>query len=235
MLQVKARTCDNRLLNWLPSGSTSCLLAHAERVPLTVRQVLYEPDRPVDAAYFIESGIVSILAVLESGSCAEVGVVGSEGMIGLPLLLGALRSPNEAMVLAPGHALRIEAADFQRELEINAPMKRLLMRYLQASYAQTSQTAACNGHHSIEERLAKWLLLACDRIAGNELDLTHEFLSMMLCVRRQGVSVAAHNLQKGGIIEYRRGRIRITDRDALEALACECYRASRNQFERIFQ
>jgi len=204
------------------------------RVTLAPREVLYVPGQPLKAVHFIESGVVSILTLLKNGDCAEVGVVGREGMVGIPLIIGTGQSINEAMVLVSGQALRLGRADLATELQRSPAFAKLMMQYLQSVYAQVSQTAACNAHHSLDERLARWLLLAHDRGDGDELELTHEFLSMMLGVHRPAVSIAAGNLQKLGILEYARGRIHILDRPALEHAACECYQAVQNHVLNIF-
>jgi CRP-like cAMP-binding protein len=204
------------------------------RVPLKPKEVLYMPGQPLEAVHFIESGIVSILTVLKNGDCAEVGVVGREGMVGIPLVIGTGQSINEAMVLVGGHALRLGRADLRTELQRSPAFAKLMMQYLQAAYAQVSQTAACNAHHTLDERLARWLLLAHDRGNSDEIELTHEFLSMMLGVHRPAVSIAAGNLQKLGILGYARGHIHILDRAALEAAACECYQAVQHHTLNIF-
>jgi len=235
MYQLNRPVYGNSLLSALPESDLRRLALKMERVPLSSKEILHVPDGPINSAHFIESGIVSILVVMENGDCAEVGVVGREGMIGLPLIFDARSSPNEAMVLAAGSALEISYEDLKVELERSPALLKLLLQYLRAFYTQVSQTAACNGHHSLEQRLARWLLLAHDRSDGDDLDLTHESLSMMLCVHRPTVSLAAANLQKLGIVEYRRGRIRILDRAALEDASCECYWAVQQQVERLFR
>jgi len=234
MHQLERPESGNLLLNALSDGDAYHLTNKMERVSLSAKEILHVPHGPIGSVHFVESGIVAILVLLENGAFAEVGVVGREGMIGLPLVLGAQSSPNEAMVLTAGTALRIGFADFQIELQRGPSLMRLMLQYLRTFYAQVSQTAACNGHHTLEQRLARWLLLAHDRSDGDDLDLTQEFLSMMLCVHRPAVSIAAGNLQRLGIVEYRRGRIRILDRDELEAVSCECYQAVQDQVARLF-
>jgi CRP-like cAMP-binding protein len=164
-----------------------------------------------------------MLAYLESGDAAEVGLTGYEGMIGLPVLLGADHDDIEAMVQAPGTALRMDAQAFREALERIPAFRTLLLRYALVQHGQVARTAACNGRHQIDQRLARWLLMAHDRAEGDEFPMTHELLSMMLGVRRAGVTVAAGQLQKAGFIRYQQGRIKITDRPGLESAACECY------------
>jgi CRP-like cAMP-binding protein len=165
-----------------------------------------------------------MLAHLEDGDAAEVGVVGREGFVGLPLLLGGDGDDLEGMVQAPGTALRMGAAAFRTVLEDVPALRTLLLRYALVHHGQVARTAACNGRHHTDQRLARWLLMAHDRTTGNdEFPMTHEFLSMMLGVRRAGVTMAAGQLQKAGFIRYERGCVEVTDRPGLESVACECY------------
>lgn len=226
MLQLERLRTGSSLLNKLPEAELDRLLGRMQRVRLSAREVLHHPHESIDFAYFPESGIAAILVVLENGASAEVGVVGREGMIGLPLVLGGRSSPTEAMVLTAGTSLRIPRTEFGAELKHCPGLMKSMMEYMVAFYAQVSQTAACNGHHTLEQRLARWLLLAHDRSEGDDLDLTQEFLSMMLCVHRPAISLAAGSLQRIGAIEYRRGRIKIIDRGCLEGASCECYLAA---------
>jgi CRP-like cAMP-binding protein len=224
----------NRLLAALPPGDLDWLRPRLESVDLAHRTILHAPGEPITAVHFPETGWVSMLATLESGDSAEVGLVGREGMVGLPLLLGTDRSPFEAMVQAEATALRLSADAFQTALEHSIALRTLLLRYTLAFTAQVSQTAACNGRHQIEQRLARWMLMAHDRSEGDSFPMTHEFLSMMLGVRRAGVTVAAGALQRAGLIRYERGRMTVTDRDGLEAGACDCYDQVRREYERLF-
>ncbi|HEY0419785.1 MAG TPA: Crp/Fnr family transcriptional regulator, partial [Acetobacteraceae bacterium] len=203
-------------------------------VELPFREVLHEPGKPIEAVYFPETGWISMLAYLESGDAAEVGLVGREGMIGLPVLLGADSNDLEAMVQCPGTALRIDAQAFREELERIPALRTLLLRYALVHHEQVARTAACNGRHQIDQRLARWLLMAHDRAEGDDFPMTHEFLSMMLGVRRAGVTVSAGTLQKAGFIRYEKGRIQVTDRPGLESAACECYGIVRRASDRLF-
>jgi CRP-like cAMP-binding protein len=223
----------NRLLMALPPGDLARLWPRLEPVELPARHILYGPDEPISAVYFPETGWISLLAALEQGDGAEVGFIGYEGMAGLPLVFGTDRAPVEAMTQAGCTALRLNAAAFHQELERNSVMRALLLRYAMAVYVQVSQTAACNGRHHVEQRLARWMLMAHDRAEGDEFPMTHEFLSMMLGVRRSGVTVAAGTLQKAGLIRYGNGRMTVTDRPGLEAAACECYGTVRREFHRL--
>ena len=196
-------------------------------------QTLYPADGVVEAVLFPEGGMCSLLATLEGGEQVEVGIVGREGLIGLPLVFGDDRSLVEARVQMEGTALRIGAAAFRAAMEESAALRGLLHRYALAFQAQVTMTAACNARHAIEQRLARWLLTAHDRADGDEFPLTHEFASMMLGVRRPGVSLAAGVLQKAGLIHYARGRMEVTDRPGLEAASCECYHVARREFARL--
>jgi CRP-like cAMP-binding protein len=213
----------NRLLAALPPDAWQQLQSKLNPVPLTSRQILYATDDPIAAVYFPEAGMVSMVVVLADGLQAEVGIVGREGMVGLPLVFGVETTFTETMVQIPGQALGMEARAFHQELEANAALRRLLLRYSEALQAQIAQTAACNGRHDLEQRLARWLLMARDRVDDDELPLTQDFLAMMLGVHRPSISVTAGILQRAGLIRYRNGRITILDRNSLKAAACECY------------
>ena len=186
------------------------------------------------AVYFIETGWVSMVATLENGDGAEVGLVGHEGMLGLPLLLDDELDDLEGMVQCPGTALCMSVEDFRQVLEQVPGLRRMLNRYALVHHGQVARTAACNGRHEIDQRLARWLLMAHDRAEGGTYPITHELISMMLGVRRAGVSVAAALLQKAGLIRYGAGRITVTDRPGLENASCECYGVTRRASERLF-
>ncbi|MBL6081857.1 Crp/Fnr family transcriptional regulator [Belnapia sp. T18] len=198
------------------------------------REVLQTPEQPMVAAWFVETGMVSMLATLDDGDGAEVGLVGHEGFVGLPLLLDDDRDDLEGVVQMAGTGYRISAEAFRAALERLPDLRRLLNRYALVHHGQVARTGACNGRHQIDQRLARWLLMAHDRVEGDTLPFTHEMLSMMLAVRRAGVTVAAGALQKAGLIRYGGGRITITDRPGLEAVACECYGIVRRARDRLF-
>jgi CRP-like cAMP-binding protein len=217
----------------MPADVFAELVPHFRRVDLVYRSTLAAANEPLTAVLFPEIGYASMLATLEDGDAAEVGMIGVEGMIGLPLLLGTDRFPIEAMVQSGGAALRLEADVFRRALDESAGLRHLMLRYAMAFNVQVALTAACNVRHLVEQRLARWLLMAHDRTDGDTFPMTHEFLSMMLGVRRAGVTVAAGGLQKAGYIRYEQGRITIADRQGLEAVACECHSIVRREFERL--
>ena len=182
---------------------------------------------------FPETGMVSLIATLEDGEQVEVGIAGNEGLVGLSLVLGDGRSLTEARVQLEGTALRMDAAALRDEMVGNAAFRDVMLRYALAFQAQVTLTAACNARHAINERLARWLLIAHDRAGADEFAMTHEFMAMMLGVRRPGVSLAAAVLQKAGLIRYARGWMEVTDRPGLEAASCECYHTVRREFGRL--
>ena len=223
----------NLLLAALPADALAALLPHLQQVDLPLREVLHRANEPITAVLFPQSGYGSLIAMLEDGDAAEVGIVGREGIIGLPLALGDDRYLIEVLVQAEGSALRLEGDVFRQAVNDNSDIRRVMHRYALAFNVQVTMTAACNGRHAIEQRLSRWLLMAHDRIGQDEFTMTHEFLSMMLGVRRAGVTVAAGMLQKAGLIQYDRGRITVTDRPGLEASACECHSVVSSEYTRL--
>ncbi len=230
MVLSQSAPVRNRLLASLPSDVLARLLPKLSPVVLTMRQELYNPDDTIEAAYFPEAGMISLVSNLDDGMQAEVGIIGQEGMLGTSLLSGVDTSFVEAMVQMPGTALRIGITEFRQELETNAPFRAILLRYNEALQAQVMQTAACNGRHELEQRLARWLLMAHDRADREELPLTQEFMAMMLGVHRPSITVTAGILQRAGLIRYSGGRVTVLDRPSLEAASCECYDAVRQRF-----
>lgn len=223
----------NRLLAALPTEEYQRLLPKLETVPLNFKQILYDINQPIEYVYFPNNAVASLLTIMENGDAVEVGTVGNEGMVGLPVFLGADRIPGQAFAQVPGDGVRMRADVFKREVVQGTPLFNLLQRYTQTLFNQISQSAACNRLHSIEERLCRWLLMTHDRVGEDYFPLTHEFLGQMLGVRRAGVSVAAAILQKAGYIRYSRGKITILDRAGMEDSACECYRIVKAEFDRL--
>jgi CRP-like cAMP-binding protein len=221
----------NRLLAALPPEDLARLWPRLEAVELPLRRVLHAAGEPIAAVFFPETGYASMLATLEDGDAAEVGVIGREGMVGLPVLLGADHDDLEAMVQNAGAALRLSKAAFRQEFDRIPAFRTLLLRYALVHHGQVARTAACNGRHHTDQRLARWLLMAHDRVEADEFPMTHEFLSMMLGVRRAGITVAAGQLQKAGFIRYERGCIEMTDRSGLESASCECYGVVRRAYD----
>src|SRR5689334_3126426 len=199
----------NRLLASLAPADVKRLRPHLHRVALILRHILAPAGKVIEHVYFPESGIVSLVARLDDGAMIEIGLIGKEGLAGAPVLLGADTSPAEMMVQVAGSAWRIETGVLRAAVGRSAALSDRLLRYIQALYTQVSQTAACNGRHPVQGRLARWLLMAHDRMEGDEVPLSQEFLSVMLGVRRSGVTVAAGALKKAGLIDHRQGCITI--------------------------
>ena len=233
MAQSASSDARNRLLLALPPEVLSDLWPRLRRVALPLRQTLARPGTPIDSVYFVESGWVSMVAGTEEGGSAEVGLVGREGMIGASLIGGVDSCFVETYVQADATALSMEATAFRHEVEKHPELRGLLFRYNEAMHAQSMQTAACNGRHVLQQRFARWLLMAHDRAEGDVLPLTQEFLALMLCVRRSTVSETAVPLQKARAIRYSRGHITVLDRGRLEDVACDCYTAVQNRFKEL--
>jgi CRP-like cAMP-binding protein len=220
----------NRLLAALPEQEWERLRDRLTPVDLPLRRELMIPGEMIEAAYFVETGSVSMVAGLEDGTRIEVGLVGVEGMVGLPLVLGTVEASLEAMVQVPGSALRLSTGGFNAALAEAPSLGPLLLRYVNSFHAQVSQTAACNGRHHIEQRLARWLLMTHDRAGGESFPMTQEFMSTMLGVRRPGVTLAVGMLQKAGLVRHDKGRLHVLDRERLEEAACECYGIVRDRY-----
>jgi len=233
MPQIEQSAVRNRLLAALAPEDFAALAPALRPVQLGFKETLHEPDRPVQAAYFPEAGMVSMLAPLEDGKFLEVGLVGREGMVGLPIVLGDGSMTTEALVQMEGTALSVRPAELRAAFERNAGLRTLLLRYVLAHHVQVAQSAACNGHHQADGRLARWLLMCHDRAGADEFPMTQEFLSLMLGSRRPTISVAAAALRRAGAIEYTHGRMRVLDRVGLEAAACECYGVVREQYDNL--
>jgi CRP-like cAMP-binding protein len=228
-----SRPTANRILNALSSAEYERLLAYLEPVEMPLGEVLYPPNEPITHVYFPNRGTVSIICQFEDGKSVEAGMVGNEGMFGVCVFLGSVTAPLEAVVQLPGDALRMRADMLVEEFKRGEHLQDLLLRYTQAFIIQIAQTAACNRAHPLNGRLARWLLMCQDRAQSIELQLTHEFISIMLGTRRAGVSEAAGKLQDEGMIRYRRGHVTILDQQGLEAHSCECYRIVKHEFDRL--
>ena len=223
----------NRLLGLLPASDYERLRPHLHRIPLEYKKSLYRANKPLDFAYFIETGVGSLVNTMTNGQAAEVGTIGNEGLVGLPLVLGDDRAPTSVYVQVPGEGLQITAALFTQELARSATMRAVMLRYTHAFFNQVAQSATCNHFHSLEQRCCRWLLMTHDRMNSDEFLLTQEFLAMMLGVRRPGVSEAAGALQRLGLIRYVRGNVTIVDRRGLIKRSCECYGVSKKEFDRL--
>lgn len=222
----------NHILAALPPGEYRRVATKLEDVRFHKGQPLHEPDGPISHVYFPRTGIVSIVTRMTEGGTIEVATIGNEGIVGLSAYLGNGRSSMEAFVQVSGDAVRMTSGAFRHEIQTGT-LGNLIRRYSQAFVTQIGQTAACNRVHPVAERCARWLLMLADRVPGNEFSLTQEFLAEMLGVRRATVTVAAGLLRRPGLIDYRRGRIRILDRKGLERAACECYRLIRSEHEQL--
>ena len=222
----------NRILASLPGKAYHHIQAQLEAVPLEFRQVLYEPGKAIRHVYFPIDCLISLLTAVDKRRSLEVGMVGNEGMAGMPFILGVGVSGVRALVQGQGTALRMAAAPFRIEFARNRPLQEALYRYTYALMAQISQTAACNRFHDAEQRLARWLLMTRDRVGSDEFALTHVFLAHMLGLRREGVTNAATTLRQRRLISYNRGIIKILDAERLAAASCSCYRIVKAVFKR---
>jgi CRP-like cAMP-binding protein len=223
----------NHLLAALAHEELHRLAPHLESITLTLGDVLYEPGDTLRHVYFPTDCIVSLLHVTESGACAEIAVVGNEGLIGIALFMGGESTSSRAVVQSAGSAFRLPGQKLKDEFNRHGDLLLLMLRYTQALITQMSQTALCNRHHSIDQQLCRLLLLSLDRLPGNQLNMTQELIANMLGVRREGVTEAAGKLQRQSVIEYSRGQIKVLDRPQLERLSCECYSVVKTETDRL--
>ena len=221
----------NRLLAALPKKDRQRLLPDLEAVTLTFGDILFEPGDRLRHVYFPDDSIISLLSAVEDRELLEVGMVGNDGMAGLSVFMGVKESRTRGLVQGTGGAMMMTAAALRREAGNGGALPKLLLRYSHSLLTQISQSAACNRFHTVNARLARWLLMTHDRVEGDEFRLTQEFLSHMLGVRREGVTLAASALQKQQLIAYSRGHIRILDRAGLEAVSCKCYRVVKDEYD----
>lgn len=233
MISRSSGIANNRLLSALPREDFEHLSPLLNPVTLLHKQILYEKGGAIEPVYFIEQGVVSVLTVMTNGAMGEVGMIGFEGMVGAPVLLGAGASAQQVIVQVPGTALRIDAASCKAAFDRQSAFHAIVLRFVDAFMNLGAQTAACNLHHTAEQRFARWLLMAWERTRADTMPMTHEFISAMLGVRRTGVTAIAGALQRAGLIRYHRGQVRITDRDGLAAAACECYRIDCERIGRL--
>lgn len=224
---------SNRLLLKIPPYEFKTLESKLESVELPFKRVLAEPGEPITHAYFVDSGVVSVVNEPEDGRTVEVATIGPEGLAGFHVILGALSVPSKSIVQIPGRGRRITVNALLEVVEGAPGLRQLLMRYTMALLTQISQGTSCNRAHEVQERCARWLLMTHDRVEGDSFPITQEFLSQMLGVHRPTVSVAAAMLQKAGLIDYVRGTVTILNRDGLEAASCSCYRVIMEEYERL--
>jgi CRP-like cAMP-binding protein len=223
----------NRLLAMLLPEDFRLLETQLEPVPLPLRSCLIEPNTPIEHVYFLEQGIASNVAVLPHGRRIEVAVIGREGLSGTPILLGTDRTPHECFIQVPGTGLRIGTDDLRRAVTASVSLQQHLLRYVQALTLQTAQTALANGCCKVEERLARWLLMCHDRVDGDGLSTTHEFLSVMLGVRRTGVTEMLKVFEDRGLISTQRGQVTVLDRVGLEGVAGDSYGVPEAEYSRL--
>jgi len=224
---------QNHLLAALPAADYERLLPDLELVPMPLGWAVYEAGGKLGYVYFPTTSIVSLLYVMEDGASAEIAVTGSDGLVGIALFMGGESTSSRAIVQSAGHGYRLRAAVLKKEFKRGGQLQYLTLRYTQALITQMAQTAVCNRHHAVEQQLCRWLLLSLDRLSSNELIMTQELIANMLGVRREGVTEAAGNLQKAGLIQYSRGRITVRDRPKLEARVCECYAVVKKETDRL--
>jgi len=224
---------QNQLLAALPTAEFKRIAPHLELVAMPLGDVLYESGGQMEHVYFPTTAIVSLQYVLENGASSEIAGVGNEGVLGISLFMGGNTTPSRAIVQTAGHGYRLKTKLLMEEFNRGGVMQHLLLRYTQALITQISQTAVCNRHHSVEQQLCRWLLLTLDRLPSNDLTITQELIAGMLGVRREGITVAAGNLQLAGCIRYRRGHITVLDRSGLESRVCECYAVVKDEYDRL--
>ena len=225
----------NHLLRALPEAEFQRLRPDLKTIPTSSKNIFHKHNKPIEFVYFPNGGVASVTAVLSDGTLVETATVGTEGMVGLEaFFLKDATSPGETMMQVPDtNAEQLPVDAFRREVARQGVFAELIGRYAQANVAQMMQCTACNARHHIHERCARWLLMTHDRIGSDEFDLSHEFLAVMLGVRRQSVTVVAGTLQKAGLITYKHGHVTVLDRAGLEAAACECYAVIRGKFDAL--
>ncbi len=223
----------NELLALLPDPIKERVFPLLREIELPLGKEIYAAGQDVQYVYFPIDCIISLLYVMLDGDSAEISVVGREGIVGIAVFMGGDSTPSRAVVQSAGTAYRMPATDLKREFHNDAAMRMLMLRYTQSLITQMAQTAVCNRHHSIDQQLARWLLLSMDRLPTNELTMTQELIANMLGVRREGVTEAAGKLQKLGVINYQRGHITVLDRPKLEELSCECYAVVKSETDRL--
>lgn len=227
------RPLGNWILDALTADAYEWLLPNMEPVSFPLGEVVYESGTQMDRVYFPTTCHVSLLYTMINGATAEMGLVGNEGVIGIALFMGGETTPNRAVVQGEGEALSVTAKAMLVEFKRGGEFQHQLLRYTQALMTQISQTAVCNRLHLVDQRLCRWLLMTRDRTSSDTLQMTHEFISNMLGVRREGVTLAAQRLQEAGLISYVRGHIKILDREGLEKQTCECYKVVTEEHRRL--
>jgi CRP-like cAMP-binding protein len=223
----------NHLLAALPAVEFARLKPHLEFVSLTLGEVIYESGEQLEYIFFPTTAIISLLYIMENGSTAEIGMAGNDGLVGIALFMGGSTTPSRAVVQSAGNAYKLRAKALRFEFDLSGEFQNILLRYTQFLMTQISQTAVCNRLHTVEQQLCRWLLVNHDLLQSNKLIMTHDLIANMLGVRREGVSIAAGNLQKKKLIKYVRGTITMLDREGLEKNACECYQVVSEEYDRL--
>jgi len=223
----------NYLLAALPADEFDRINRHLEPITLKLGTVLHETGDKMNNVYFPTTAIFSLLYLMENGSTAEIGIVGNDGVLGIELFMGGETTNNRAIVQSAGDAFRMNSKELKAEFTLGGVFHRLLLRYTQALMTQISQTAVCNRLHTVEQQLCRWLLLSHDRLDSDVLVMTHDLISNMLGVRREGITLAAHKLAELNLIKNRRGTITILDRQGLESAVCECYKVVSVEYDRL--
>jgi CRP-like cAMP-binding protein len=231
---VDPKQSQNRLIRLMGKGEVERLGPHFSEHSLTFKETLYEQNANIDAIYFPESGVISMVTELETGDAIECGTIGNEGFAGLPIVLGARRAAWRAICQIPGNAVCLPAELLARERQHGNAWFERLLRYGHFTTIMIAQTAACNRLHFVEARMSRWLLMTHDRVDGDEFPMTQEFLAQMLGVARPTVNIAGAALERAGLIDYARGRVTILDRQGLESAACECYGRINRDLEDVF-
>ena len=224
---------QNHLLAAIPDAEWERFSRHLTPVQMNLGDVIYESGTEQPFVYFPTNSIVSLLYVMENGAAGEIAIVGHEGLVGISLFMGGGSTADRAVVQSAGFAFRMKGHYIREEFLLAGPVQQLFLRYTQALISQMGQTAVCNRHHTVNQQLCRWILMSMDRLPSNELTMTQELIANMLGVRREGVTEAAGKLQRAGVIEYRRGKIRVLDRPLLEKMVCECYDVVRREFARL--
>jgi len=224
---------DNSILSALPPSTLARLLPLLRPVELKHRQILQESHRPVERVYFIQRGMAVLFARTKRDGEVGVAMIGRAGVVGVPDVLGTMRSFHRCLMQVPGEALQIDAHDLRHAVDESPALRQQMMNFIQALVLQHSQTALCNARHRLDERLARWLLLAHDRLEDDTIPLTHDLLSMMLGVRRAGITTTLDRLERSGAVRKQRGAVRVVDRAAIERGTCECYRIIATEYERM--
>jgi CRP-like cAMP-binding protein len=229
----KISPIDNRLLNQLPDREMARVLPFFERVGIAERQVVHHWNMPMEYVYFVERGLISVMAKISGQDWTEVWLIGSDGTTGIPIVLGETHPPHRRVVQIGGCALRISAPSFRHLLQMSEPFREILLKYVQIVLLQTSQSGVCNAQHSVKRRLARWLLLACDALGSRHVPLPQEMLGRLIGVRRATISDCLNDIEGCAAIRLSRRLIEITDTEALESLSCDCYRIIKHERQRL--